>query len=159
MARMPAHGMTSALIASAMLGALVSHADELQTLKDAAGRYVVAIKAVLSLPEAADCSETSSKACEYAAAKLAYYKVAREAMPSLIQMARGEKTDTRYGEDLIELFFGSGEEDDEEATVVLLSKLRGCEDFHQSCEERKAVEDAERIAEQFLKDFGQLAGV
>jgi hypothetical protein len=108
---------------------------------------------------AADCSETNSKACEYAAAKVAYYKTARQAMPFLTQMVKGEKTDTRYGEDLIELFFGSGVEDDEEATVVLLSKLRGCEDFNQGCQEREAVEDAEKIAEQFLKDFWELAGV
>ena len=32
----------------------------------------------------------------------------------------------RYGEDLIELFRGSGEEADEEATITLLSKLRSC---------------------------------
>jgi hypothetical protein len=159
MARTSVHGMTSALVASAMLGAFVSHADDLQVLKAAAGRYVAAIKTALDLPEAADCSEITSKACGYAAAKVAYYKAARQAMPFLIQMAKGEKTDTRYGGDLIELFFGSGEEDDEQATVLLLSKLRGCEDFHQSCEERKAIEDAERIAEQFLKDFGQLAGI
>ena len=159
MARMPVRGMTGRLVASAMLVAFVSHADDLQVLKAAAGRYAIAIRAVLDLPMGADCSETSSKACEYAAAKVDYYKAARQAMPFLIQMAKGEKTDTRYGEDLIELFFGSGEEDDEQATVLLLSKLRGCEDFNQGCQEREAVKDAEKIAEQFLKDFGQLEGV
>ena len=159
MARMPVHGVPSALIASAMLGALVSHADDLQALKAAAGRYVGAIKAVLSLPQTADCSETRSKACEYAAAKIAYYKVAREAMPSLIRMARGEKTDNGYGKDLIELFRGAGEEEDEQATVFLLLKLRRCGEFNQRSQEREAVEDAEQIAEQFLKDFGQLQGV
>jgi hypothetical protein len=128
MARMPVHGMTNVLVASAMLVAFVS-ADDLQVLKAAAGRFAVAIRAVLDLPMAADCSEISSKACEYTAAKIAYYRAARQAMPFLIQMAKGEKTDARYGEDLIELFFGSGEEDDEQATVMLLSKLRGCEDF------------------------------
>jgi len=159
MARMSVHGMTSVLIASAMLGVFASHADDLQVLKAAAGCYLVAIKAALDLPDAADCSEISSKACEYAAAKVAYYKAARQAMSFLVQMAKGEKTDTRYGGDLIELLFGSGEEDDEQATAVLLSKLRGCGAFDQSCDERKAVEDAQRIAEQFLKDFAQLAGV
>ena len=151
-------GMINALASSLMLGALASEADDLQTLKDAAGRYLVAMEAVLDLPMAADCSETSSKAGEYAAAKIAYYKAAREAMPSLIRMAKGEQTNTRYGEDLIELFRGSGEEADEAATVTLLSKLRGC-DFNQHSQERKAVEDARQIAEQFLKDFGRLEGV
>lgn len=159
MARMPVHGMTNVLVASAMLVAFVSQADDLQVLKAAAGHFAVAIRAVLDLPMAADCSEISSKACEYTSAKVAYYRAARQAMPFLIQMAKGEKTDARYGEDLIELFFGSGEEDDEQATVMLLSKLRGCEDFDQGCQEREAVEDAEQIAEQFLRDFGQLAGV
>ena len=109
MARMPVHGLTSALIASAMLGAFVSNADDLQALKEAARHYVVAMQAVLDLPMDADCARTSSKADEYTVAKIAYYKAAREAMPSLIQMAEGTKTDNRYGEDLIELFRGSGE--------------------------------------------------
>ena len=159
MARMPVHRMTSALVASAMLGAFISHADDLQALKAAAGRYAVAIKAVVDLPMAAGCSEIRSKARQYAAAKVAYYKAAREAMPSLIRMAKGEKTDNGYGKDLVELFRGSGEEEDEQATVLLLLKLRRCEDFNQRCQERKAVEDAEHIAEQFLKDFAQLEGV
>jgi hypothetical protein len=158
MAHAPVFGMTGAFIASAMLVASASDADDLQALKGAARRYVAAIKAVLSLPRAADCSEIVWKSSEYAAAKVAYYKTARQAMPSLIQMARGEKTDTRYGEDLIELFRGSGEDDDEEATVILLSKLRSCENINQHNQERKAVEDAQKIAEQFLKDFGRREG-
>ena len=116
------------------------------------------MEAVLDPPMAADCSETGSKAGECAAAKIAYYKAAREAMPSLIRMAKGEQTNTRYGDDLIEFFRGSGEEADEEATIMLLSKLRGC-DFNQHNRERKAVEDAQQIAEQFLKNFGRLEGV
>jgi hypothetical protein len=159
MARMPVHRMTSALVASAMLGAFISHADDLQALKAAAGRYAVAIKAVVDLPMAAGCSEIRSKAREYAAAKVAYYKAAREAMPSLVQLAKGEKTDKRYGQDLIELVRGSGEEDDEQATVFILLKLRRCQDPNQRDQERKALEDAEQIAERFLKDFAQLAGV
>ena len=159
MARMTPNGVTIAVIASMMLGSFASEADDFQVLKEAAGRYVIAIKAVLGIPEAADCSEITCKACEYAAAKVAYYKAARRAMPALLQLAKGEKTDDRYGQDLIELFRGSGEEDDEQATVMLGSKLRDCDHSRQRCQEREAVEDAEKIAEQFLKDFGQLAGV
>lgn len=120
--------MTIAVITSLMLGSLASEADDLQALKEAAGRYVIAIRAVLGMPEA-DCSEIICKAGEYAAAKVAYYNAARQAMPALLQLAKGEKTDGRYGQDLIELFRGSGEEDDEQATVVLGSKLRGCDDW------------------------------
>ena len=157
-ARMAPHGVTIAVIASLMLGSFASEADDLQALKEAAGRYVIAIKAVLGIPEAADRSETTSKAREYADAKVAYYNAARQAMPALLQLAKGEKTDDPYGQDLIELFRGSGEDDDEQATVMLRSKLRGC-DFNQHSQARKAVEEAQRIAEQFLKDFGKWDGV
>ena len=47
MARTPNYGMTSALVALAMLGAFASDADDLQALREAAGRYVAAMKAVL----------------------------------------------------------------------------------------------------------------
>jgi hypothetical protein len=158
MARMGTHGMTGALVASAMLGAFVSYADDLHALREAAARYVAAMKAVLNLPKTADCSDISAKADDYATAKVAYYKAARVAMPSLVQMIKGEKTDKRYGQDLIELFRGFGEEEDEEATVMLMSKLRGCETSYQLIQVRKAVEDARQSAEQFLKDFGRLDG-
>jgi hypothetical protein len=151
--------MAGAFVASAMLGTFVSYADDLQALREAAGCYVVAMKAVLNLPKAADCSEICAKADDYAASKVAYYKAARVAMPSLVQMTKGEKTDKRYGEDLIELFDGFGDEEDEEATVTLMSKLRGCETSSQLIQVWKAVEDAKRVAEQFLKDFGRLKGV
>ena len=158
MARTPNYGMTSALVALAMLGAFASDADDLQALREAAGRYVAAMKAVLNLPEGAGCSEMSAKANDYAQAKVAYYRTAREAMPSLIGMVKGENTDKRYGEDLIELFRGFGDEEDAEATVLLISKLRRCENSDKSAQLRKAVEDAQQIAEEFLEDFGRLEG-
>ena len=70
-------------------------------------------------------------------------------------MAKGEKTGNQYGEDLIELFRGSGQEADQAATELLLSKLSECENSR----ERQTVQDAERFAEKFLKDFGRLDGV
>jgi hypothetical protein len=158
MARTVTHGMTGALVASAMLAAFVSYADDLQALREAAGCYVSAMKAVLNLPKAADCPEICAKADDYATSKVAYYKAARQAMPSLVQMIKGDKTDKRYGEDLIELLDGFGDEEDEEATVILMSKLRECETSYQLIQVRKAVEDAKRVAEQFLKDFGRLEG-
>jgi hypothetical protein len=56
---------------------------------------------------------------------------------------------------LIDLFRGSGQEADEETTGMLLSKFRGCEDSR----EQQAIQYSERVAEQFLKDFGRLDGV
>jgi hypothetical protein len=141
-----------------MLGAFASEADDLQALREAARCYVAAIKAVLNLPEAVDCSEISAKANDYAAAKVAYYKAARDAMPSLVGMVKGENTDQRYGEDLIELFRGFGDDENAEATVLLVSKLRGCENSDRSAQLRKAVEEAQQIAEEFLEDFGRLEG-
>ena len=79
-------------------------------------------------------------------------------MPSLVGMVKGENTDQRYGEDLIELFRGFGDEEDAEATVSLISKLRGCENSDQSAQLRKALEEAQQIAEEFLEDFGRLEG-
>ena len=158
MARTVTHGMTGALVASVMLSAFVSYADDLLALREAAGCYISAIKAVLNLPKTADCPEICAKADDYATSKVAYYKEARQAMPSLVQMIKGDKTDKRYGEDLIELFDGFGDEEDEEATVILMSKLRECETSYQLFQVRKAVDDAKRVAEQFLKDFGRLEG-
>lgn len=148
-------GMTGALIAALTIGSFASEAGDLQALKEAAARFVVAMQSVLDLPMAADCFETNSRADEFAAAKVAYYKAAREAIPSLIQMAKGEKTGNQYGEDLIELFRGSGQEADQAATELLLSKLSECENSR----ERQTVQDAERFADKFLKDFGRLDGV
>jgi hypothetical protein len=79
-------------------------------------------------------------------------------MPSLIGMVKGENTDKRYGEDLIELFRGFGDEEDAEATVLLILKLRRCENSDKTAQLRKAVEDAQQIAEEFLEDFGRLEG-
>ena len=42
--------------------------------------------------------------------------MARQAMPALLQMAKGQETDGRYGNELTEIFRGFGEARDEEAT-------------------------------------------
>jgi hypothetical protein len=65
-----------------------------------------------------DSSETIAKANEYAAAKVAYYTADRKAMPALLQIAKGEKTDTAYGEELAEIFRDFGGDRDEETTVA-----------------------------------------
>jgi hypothetical protein len=57
--------------------------------------------------------------------------------------------DSKYGGDLIELFRGSGDEKDEHATVILLSKLRGCEHLDQEIEARNAVENTKRLRSNF----------
>jgi hypothetical protein len=150
--------MRAALVALIMIGALTSSADDLQGLKAAAGRYVAAMKAVLALPKTADCSDTSSEGSKYAAAKTGYYQAARQAMPTLLQLVKGEKTDSGYGQDLIELFRGFGEDEDQEATIMLESRLRRCGYSVESLRARKAIEDARQSAERFLNDFRHLPG-
>ena len=95
--------MRAVFVAFIMLVVSTALADDLEALKAAARRYVAAMKAVL---KTADCSEGIVEASEYAAAKVAYYAAARQAMPALLQMAKGEKTDSRYGQELTEIFDG-----------------------------------------------------
>jgi hypothetical protein len=143
--------MTSVFVTSVTLGTSALAQNDLEVLKAAAARDVAAMNAVLALPSSAECSEVISKAKEYAAAKISYYRAALQKMPYLVEMARGEKN--RYGEDLIELNRGPGEEEDEEATMILLSKLRDCESSNQ---ERKSLEEARQMAEEFLRSLRRL---
>jgi hypothetical protein len=117
------------------------------------------MKAVLALPEAPDCSETIAKASEFAAAKIAYYAAARHAMPVLLQNAKGQETDSSYGDVLTEIFRGFGQDKDEEATEFLFDELKPCPASEQRDRTRMAIEQARQIAEQFIKDFGALEGV
>jgi hypothetical protein len=48
-----------------------------------------------------------------------------------------------------------GEEEHEEATVMLMAKLGGRENSNQHIQARKAVEDAQQIARQFRKTSGE----
>ena len=146
-------------VALIIAGAITAYADDLEDLKAASGRYVAAMKAALALPDAPDCSEAIAKAGEYAAAKIAYYDAARQAMPALLQNAKGLKSDSTYGEELTEIFRGFGEDRDEEATVTLESELYRCPTSDRRDQARTAVELARQIAAQFVKDFGGLDGV
>jgi hypothetical protein len=150
--------MRTPLVVLIMIGALTSYADDLQGLKAAAAHYVAVMKVVLALPKTTDCSDTSSEGSEYAAAKMRYYQAARQAMPTLLQMVKGEKADSGYGQDLIELFRGFGEDEDQEATITLESRLRRCGYSVESLRARKAIEDARQTAERFLNDFRHLQG-
>jgi hypothetical protein len=75
------------------------------------------MKAAFALSDDSDCSETVATAKEYAAAKIAYYMAARQAVPVLLQIAiianrKGDKTDITLGDELTEIFRGfSGDRD------------------------------------------------
>jgi hypothetical protein len=133
--------------------------DDLQELKATSVNYVASMKAALALSDEADCSETVARANEYAAAKVAYHKTARRAMPALLELAKGQETNSVYGNELTEIFRGCGEDRDEVATGTLEAKLRLCPNSKQRDQARLAITQAKETAEQFIKDFGQLDGV
>ena len=111
------------------------------------------MKAALS--DGSDSSETLAEANEYAAVKVDYYRAARQAMPSLLQMAKRDP----YGEELTRIFQDFGENRDQEASGMLEAKLNLCPKSDQREKARLVVERAQQIADQFVKDFGGLEGV
>jgi hypothetical protein len=105
-----------------------------------------------------ECSKTIEQASAYAAAKIAYYNAARQAMPALLQIAKGE-ADSNYGKELTKIFRGFGEGRDAEATSVLRHALESYSKSTQRDQALKAITDAQETAERFIADFGALEGV
>jgi hypothetical protein len=120
---------------------------------------VLAIQSALGLSETSSCPQIVAIANEYAKAKTAYYGAARAAMPTLLQSARGESSGTTDEKELIELFRGFGEDQDEEAGSALENKLGACPNSNEREIALSAVNRARKVAEQFVKDFGQMEGV
>ena len=150
--------MRAVFVAFIIVAAIAAYADDLADLKAASGRYVASMKAALALSDDSDCSEMIARANEYAAAKVAYYRAARRAMPALLEMAKGQETSNGYGDELTEIFRGFGEDRDEEVTETVEAKLNGCPSSNQRDQAQLAIEQAKEIAEQFIKDFGRLEG-
>jgi hypothetical protein len=144
--------MRSIFVAFIIVAAINACADDLGDLKAASVRYVASMKAALALSDEADCFETVARANEYAAAKVAYYKAARRAMPALLEIAKGQETNSGYGKELTEIFRGFGEDGDEEAAETLEAKLSLCPNSDQRDQTRLAVEHAKKTAEQFIHD-------
>lgn len=151
--------MRGAFVAFLVLFTDSTCAGDLEALKAAAKRYVAEMKSVLTTSGDLDCAEMVGQACEYAAAKSAYYDAARKAMPSLLQMAKGRNDGSRYGEELAEIFQGFGEDRDEEATGILTNALQHCPASVQREQALKAIEQAEETAKKFVEEFGGLEGV
>jgi hypothetical protein len=142
-----------------LIAAVGARAGNLETLKTTATLYVVAMKSALVRSETSSCAEIVAVANEYAKAKIAYYDAARAAMPKLLQSARGEGFGSAEEKELIEIFRGFGEDRDEEAAAALQNKLRACPASDESAKALSAIDGARKIAEQFVKDFGQMEGV
>jgi hypothetical protein len=60
--------MRIVFVAFIIVAAITANADDLEDLKAESFRYVASIKAVLALSDDLDCSDTITKANEYAAA-------------------------------------------------------------------------------------------
>ena len=113
-------------VAFIISAAITAHADALEDLKAASVCYVAAMKAALALSDREDCTETVAKSDEYSAARVAYYKAARRALPALLETAKGQETSNSYGNELTEIVRGFGENRDEEVTEILEAKLNRC---------------------------------
>ena len=98
------------------------------------------MKVVLTISDDSDSPELVVKANDYAAVKIAYYTAARKAMPALLQMAKGQKSDTSYANEITEIFRGFGEDRDEEAMGELEAKLNRCPTSDQRNQARLAGE-------------------
>jgi len=145
-------------VAFIISAAITAHADALEDLKAASVCYVAAMKAALALSDREDCTETVAKSDEYSAARVAYYKAARRALPALLETAKGQETSNGYGNELTEIVRGFGENRDEEVTEMVEAKLNRCPSSDQGDQARLAVEQAKEAGERFTKDFGQLEG-
>jgi hypothetical protein len=150
---------TALLAVFFLMEALGARAGDLDTLKGAAKIYVEAIKSALTLSATSSCTEIIAVANEYAKAKIAYYDAARSAMPTLLQPARGESSGTAEEGEIVEIFRGFREDQDEEAAAALENKLRACPTSDEREKALSAINRARKVAEQFIKDFGQMEGV
>jgi hypothetical protein len=117
------------------------------------------MESALALSETSSCAETIVAANQYAKTKIAYYDAARAAMPALLQLARGEGSGTTEEKELTEIFQGFGEDQDEEASAFLENKLGECPTSEEREKTLSAINRARKVAEQFVKDFGQMEGV
>jgi hypothetical protein len=151
--------MREAIVARLVLFAGSYLADDLQTLKAAAERYVGATKLVIETQANPNCSKVIEEASAYAAAKSAYYNAARKAMPTLLQMAKGEDTEGCYGREFSDIFQGFGEDRDEEATENSDGCSRTLSRIDPTRPGVAGHGGGEETANKFVKDFGELEGV
>jgi hypothetical protein len=155
----PGQNAWSLPVAFFLIPAAGARAGNLGTLKAAAKSYVVAMESALAFSKTSSGPEIIRTANEYAKAKIAYYEAARAAMPALLRSARGESSGTLEEKELTEIFQGFGEDKDEEAAAALENKLRACPTSDEREKALSAINRARKVAEQFIKDFGQMEGV
>jgi hypothetical protein len=147
------------LVAFFLIAAVGARAGNLDALKATARLYVAAMETALELSETSSCPQIIAVANEYATAKTAYYGAARAAMSTLLQSARGDSSRTADEKELTEIFRGFGEDQDKEVSVVLEEKLAACPGSDEREKARSAIDSARQVAEQFVKEFGQMEGV
>jgi hypothetical protein len=100
--------MRSLLVALFLVPFVTDRAGDLDALKVAAKSYVAAMAAVVTLQENSPECAIIASAKAYAATKIAYYDAARAALPTLLQLAKGESADSLDAKELVAIFRGNG---------------------------------------------------
>ena len=94
-----------------------------------------------------------------AATKIAYYDAARAALPTLLQLAKGESADSLDAKELVAIFRGNGVALEAESENVLQYALTKCRQDSDATGNAKAeLARAKKVAEDFVRDFGEIEG-
>jgi hypothetical protein len=129
-------------------------AGTLSALVGTAQAFALAIQQQLAAVQSiTKPTELAEKTISYAAAKTAYYRAFRAAMPELTDIATGKKPRPPEVDQFGQAFLLSGEKLEkvtDEATAALLSKLP-LDSYIQKA--KAAFEQAQAVEEQFLRDF------
>jgi hypothetical protein len=151
--------MRTLLVALFLVLLAAARARDLDALETAAKRYEAAMDAAVTLQENSPASAIIATAKAYAASKIAYYDAARAALPTLLQLAKGESADSLDAKELVAIFRGNGvvlEAESENALQYALTKCRQDSDATKNAKAELAR--AKKVAEDFVKDFGKIEG-
>lgn len=151
--------MRSLLVALFLVPVVTARAGDLDALKVAAQRYEASMGAAVALQEDSPESAIIATAKTHAATKIAYYEAARAAMRVLLQLAKGDGTDSPDAKELVAIFKSNGVEREAESEDALQYALTKCRQDSNATKNAKAeLARAKKVAEDFVRDFGKLEG-
>ena len=151
--------MRTLLVALFLVPFVTTRAGDLDALKVAARSYVAAMAAAVTLQENSPECAIIASAKAYAATKIAYYDAARAALPTLLQLAKGESADSLDAKELVAIFRGNGVALEAESENALQYALTKCRQDSEATKNAKAeLARAKKVAEDFVKDFGKIEG-
>jgi hypothetical protein len=151
--------MRSLLVVLFLVPVVTARAGDLDALKVAARSYVDAMAAAVTLQENSPECAIIASAKAYAATEIAYYDAARAALPTLLQLAKGESADSRDAKELVAIFRGNGLALEAESENALQYAFTKCwQDSDETKNAKAELARAKKVAEDFVKDFGKLEG-